>query len=425
MSFKHTLTIVSLALSLSATTAFAASLPSNVKSVQATQGGGSVTVMWSPVPGATAYRIYYSHESILENGGNYDDFEHVSSTETIHVFEKAPLESPEIFFGVLAVNEEGLESEGFEVEASVAIPASSSSPSSVAMTEPTVVASSSEDTPTTEQPAGEMPVGESPTSTAVPMSITGVEAVSSTGVVVTFSKEVNGGVILNPGFFLITNSGGVVLPIEKVEVRGTQLLLTTAVQKPDDEYAFSLLGAIPASDGTNATPSEPRVLFRAQSLGSETTTPPPPTVPYGKNPNIPGPVVQQPVTNNNGYSRPPLMDPSNLELTAVLRKDGMYNVVANWIGSPNADAYSLYTSKDGSPYSWNSAVQRSETRVQYSRIAPGTFGVKVASRSGSQESVGVAKAINLPASGLGLFGIAALSGMGAMRRVQRKKKQVA
>ncbi|MBP7114214.1 MAG: hypothetical protein KBA40_02040, partial [Candidatus Peribacteraceae bacterium] len=104
MTCKHTLTFAALTLSLTAGVALAADMPSNVKSVQATSGGNTMTVLWSPVPGAVSYRVYYSHESILGNGGNYDDFIQTPDSQVIYILPNPPLQSEKIYFGVLAVD---------------------------------------------------------------------------------------------------------------------------------------------------------------------------------------------------------------------------------------------------------------------------------------------------------------------------------
>jgi len=416
MSFKQTLTFTALALSLSAGVAFAAGVPGNVTNIQATSSQGRISVLWAPVSGAVSYRIYYSHESILGNGGNYDDFEQTVGAQTIYNFTSMPLQSEKIYIGILAVDKDSNESEGFEteamVEASVSMMASSSSSetSSVASSEASESPASS---------AESMPSGENPTSTAVPMSIESVQAVTETGVLVIFTKEVSTDAIVNAGYFLITTVSGTVLPASSTTISGKTILITTAPQSPDTEYVLGLLSPIPGADGTNVTPSEPQVRFRTP-IKAEPSKPAQPGQAYGKNPSLPGAV-----TPPTGYGqRPPQapLNPSNLGLSAVLRKDGSYNVIARWIGSPNAENYSLYTSKNGSPYSWNSAVGNSETTVQYSGITPGKFGIKVASRTNNVESSGIDKVIDLPATGIGLLGVAAVAGAGAVGR--RKKKVV-
>lgn len=408
MTFKQTLSLTTLALSVCTSVAMAAALPANVKSVQATIGGEEMTVLWTPVPGAFSYRVYYSHESILGNGGNYDDSIETPDSQTMYVFPSVPLTSDTIYVGVLAVDKEGNESEGFEVEASVQVPAlASSSSSSVAP----VTSSSQSNTSS----APTMPTGENPTSTAEPMGIKSVAPISETGVLVTFSKDVDARGVQGE-IFLITTLSGTMLQAVKMEVNGADILLTTEVMPPDTEYILGLISTVPAVDGTNATPTEPQVHFTTQAKSSSST----PSENYGRNPNIPGPPGNTPTGNQTHVPT----DPAHLGLSAVLRNDGTYNVIARWSPSPDAATYSLYTSKNYGPYAWNSAVEQSKTSVQYSGVMPGTFGVKVASVRANVESPGIEKVITLPASGIGILGIAAVAGAGAARRMQRRKKKV-
>jgi hypothetical protein len=420
MTFKQTLTFTALALSLSAGVALAADAPSNVKSVQATANGEGMTVMWSPVPGAVTYHVYFSHESILGNGGNYDDFQSTQDAQTTYTFATPPLKSPTVFFGVLAVDKDGHESEGFEVEASAA---SAEPKQNVASSEAPVVETPSSESSSSSLEA--MPIGTDPTSTAEPMNMTRVESISSTGVLVTFTKDVNTNAEINASSFLITDASGTVLNAIKTDISGNQVLITTDTQKPDTEYVLGLLSNIQAADGTNATPSEPQVRFMTPGATEPAEQPrnTSSSKPYGRNPNLPGSTVNQPTGGYQPRPKTPF-DPSDLSLSATLRKDGTYNVTARWNPSPNADMYSLYTSKNGSAYSWNSAVGKSDTTVQYSRITPGVFGVKVASRTSAAESAGIDKVINLPSSGIGLLGVAAVAGAGAASRMRRKKKVV-
>ena len=96
MTIKQTLAFSLLAFSLSTGIALAAELPANVKSLQSQRSGGEITVLWSQVPGAVSYRVYFSQKSILANAGNYDDFEQTTDAQTVYVFKTAPLKSGKI-----------------------------------------------------------------------------------------------------------------------------------------------------------------------------------------------------------------------------------------------------------------------------------------------------------------------------------------
>lgn len=440
MSKKQILTLILAATALTAQIAFAADLPANVQNVQASMVNGGLTVTWTGVPGAAFYRVYYSHESILNNGGNYDDFERTLAAETTYTFTKVPLTSSKIFVGVLAVDQAGNESEGFETEASADQP-------QVAMPAPQTAEPAPEPVnPAPEQPAA-MPQGENPTTTAEPMNAVQAEAVSETGVLVTFTKSIRDGASINPAFFVITDSGGTALRITAVTLNGPTALLTTDTQAPERDYTVALVYPIPASDGTNAVPPNPlpfrgfghAMMEQPAPAPSEPTVPdqnPPPApvqqqqqpeVPYGVNPLLAP--QQQPQVQPGGYGQNPFLagvaGPTNLDLRATPRKDGTYDVVATWNPIPGVQNYGLYTAVNGQPFAWNSQVGAGDTSVQYRRVQPGTFALRVTGRTPQgQETTGVERGVNLPASGIGLIGVMAAAGAAAGARMRRRKQTV-
>ncbi len=443
MSKKQILTLVLAVTALTAQIAFAAELPGNVKSVTASITNGKLTAMWTPVQGAAYYRVYFSHESIIGNEGNYDDFERTLAAETSHAFAAMPLSSDKIYIGVLAVDMNGNESEGFETEASVEQPKAPSAPEPPpAPVEPEMPLDPLAASGQPEQ----MPLGVNPTTTSEPMNIVSVAAVSSTGVLVTFTKNVAIDVQVNPGFFLVTDSGGAVLPIQSVEVNAATVLLKTDAQVPGRSYAFALLQPLPAGDGTNAIPSSEGVLFTGFGTPEQPQEPQQPAygqnpmqqpgygqnpmqqpdIPYGQNPMLGG---QQPMPPQGGYGQNPmlagLMDPVALDLQASPRKDGTYDVIARWNGVPSAQNYGLYTAVNGQPYAWNGQVGPEQTTVQYSRVKPGSFALRVTARTGQgQESRGIERSIPLPATGIGLIGVMAAAGAAAGVRMRRRKQAV-
>lgn len=417
MTFKQKLTLGLAVFAVSTGIAMAAA-PGNVQNVTATLEGGQLQVSWYPVPGAASYNIYYSHESILENGGDYDDFEHSAGMQTAYVFKSLPQTSGTVYVGVLAVDGAGVESDGFETEAHVYV-------GDALPPEPTVTSTVSG---TTVQ--GGMPTGENPTSTAVPMTIASVQPISSTGVIVTFTKNVRPQAAINPAFFLMTDTGGTILPIVNITFDGPNILLETKNQEPTRTYIVSVLLPIPADDGTNATASTtPRIQFAgfgtpvqggtsssASSQPQSSSSAPSSDPRFGTNPVPPVPPVAGML----------LRDPAALDLTATARNDGTYNVLAAWTQAPGARGYTLYTSTDGKQYARNFAVADTQTSVKYERIPPGTFGLRVNSTdaAGNESSPGVERVITLPASGIGFLGLMLTAGAAAGRKMRRKKKTV-
>lgn len=311
MSPKQILTIALVMIALTGQIALAAEPPANVQNVAAALTDGKLTVTWTPVEGAVSYTIYYSHQSILGNGGDYDDFEPVQNV-TSFTFDALPLSAPTIFVGVLATDAAGAESEGFETEASVTVTA--------APVQPAVSSSSSSSVASSESSSSlnAMPAGENPTTTSTPMALISVQATSETGVLIGFSKPVKIDAVITPEFFIITDSGANVLRITKVTVNAATILLETERQVPAREYTFGLLQPVTAVDGTNATPSTPQVKFTA--AGTATVQPPAPTAPaYGRNPALGGVLIAQPPVP---ATAPPSSPSTGLGLFGVMAASG-------------------------------------------------------------------------------------------------------
>src|SRR3989338_9813623 len=95
--------------------------PEGVSGIFAANKGGTVHVQWNaPQEGEdiASYRVYYSQESILQNGGQYDDFETTDGAVIEHDLKDAPRVNP-LFISVLAVSSTGEESRFFLEEVSV------------------------------------------------------------------------------------------------------------------------------------------------------------------------------------------------------------------------------------------------------------------------------------------------------------------
>jgi hypothetical protein len=396
MSFKQKILLAVCSVALVADIATAATVPANVKSVQARAEGSTLVLSWAPVQGAVGYRIYYSHESILGNQGNYDDFQATNSTDTTYTFTSTPLNAGTVYFGVLAVDASGMESEGFETEASVSLTQAASQPS---LTTPVMSAPSSLQS-----------------TTGIPLTMLAVESTSSTGVIVAFSKPTKSDLVLNPSYFIITTASGTVLPITRVEMGAQSALLHTRPQNPGETYVLGLLNIIVAQDGTSMTQSAPRVQFlgfgTAPFMSSSAAASIPSSASYSRNP-----------LNTNQPTQIAMQDPQSLQLNAQVRKDGTYDVSARWVEVPGAQGYVLYTSADGKQYVKSSVIDGSQNSVEYSRVKAGDFWLKVAATDNrGHESMGIARAVNLPASGLGLLAVMMGAGAAAGSHFHRKKR---
>lgn len=112
----------------------AAVAPATVDDVQASLQDGTVHIQWTaPAGDVSSYRIYYSHQSILENNGIFDDWVETDGNPTS--YDLTPPAGTRLFVAVLAVNADGEESATFGSEAAVDLPQTSSSSVSAAPAE--------------------------------------------------------------------------------------------------------------------------------------------------------------------------------------------------------------------------------------------------------------------------------------------------
>ncbi len=222
MTFKQK-TILTLGAALIPVTAFAAA-PANIKQVEAFMDGASIGVSWTPPESGDIdfYRVYISHESILDHEGNYDDSVRTQANETTYVFATPPLASEKIYVAILAVSKGGEESEGFESEASVEL-----APASVPAPAP--------------EPVAVEPEPPAVTETSIPMTVSEVRSTTQTGVLITFTKPIADSTPLEARFFAIIDGSGAGLEISAIEVIGQTILLHTGVQESEKSYFLSIL----------------------------------------------------------------------------------------------------------------------------------------------------------------------------------------
>ncbi len=398
MTKTNTALAIMFALLMSMQTAFAAAVPPNVKDVKAALISGSLTVTWGAVTdpaGIDYYRVYYSRESILNNRGNFDDFERTTGADTSYTFSHAPYPGKTLFVSVMAVNKAGAESEAFESEASIASPASSTSSSVSSSTQMIVQSSASS-------------LSSSTTASIEPLAITNVVAVSQTGVALSFSKPLDSlKGALNVTSYLIVDASGTLLSIKRATLSGeTVVVLATDPQQPGRAYSYALMQPVGALDGS-VTPTPPPEGTFVGYQGNGMATSNQPTI---------------------SVDRTPPEDPLGLSLTPKHRNDSNYDVHAAWTASIDSasdlSSYVVYTTRDGITFSQGSALSATTLQAVYTGVPPGRFGMKVATRdTAGNESHGIVRMINLPASGLPLLGIAALAGAGALRRTLRRKRR--
>jgi hypothetical protein len=210
---------------------------SNVTGIHAEYANGTVVVSWQPAEGdVKKYRIFYSHASILEQGGLYDDYEDADGDTTSHVLATVPAVD-KLYVSVLAVGQDDAESPYFTEEDVVDI-AGSADPLAV----PTAASSSS--------------VADFPPSPTVAMQsqtlqlLTAVST-SSTGVTLTFTHELSIPEQYKNEAFSIKTGSGTPLAVVRYRLVGNQALLDTEEQTPGRVYQVTIHGSIAgkAADG--------------------------------------------------------------------------------------------------------------------------------------------------------------------------------
>lgn len=404
---------------------FAATPPPNVTSVRADYIGGALVVNWGAVQdpaGIDFYRIYFSRQSILQNQGDYDDVERTQGTATTYTFERAPFGGKKVFVSVMAVNKDGLESEAFEVESSAVLTSASSGTTS---STPTSSATSSATRSSSSKSSSVSNISSSATqvssqkssssiatlsSSAEPLQLMRVRAISSTGVLLEFSKPLDATVPTADAFAIVDGSGSELM-IKSVAFSGsTNLIVNTASQRPQVIYALGLTKTLKASDGATIPAPLPELTFFS--------------------------FMMLPVTSSASsvQSSAPMLDTTppnpvqNLAISFEPKPDGTYDVMAFWQASASADlaSYLISTTKDGKIYSAENPLNIGETGATFRGLKPGTFGVRVIARDTTgNRSMAVERTIKLPElpkTGAGTLAILMAAGAFAGQRLTKRKR---
>ncbi|MBI5156216.1 hypothetical protein HZA45_03000 [Candidatus Peregrinibacteria bacterium] len=207
------LTLVSLSLPLTA-----AAAPSPVTGIRAERNGGQINVSWQKLPESEAiayYRIFFSGRSIVDNNGQYDDFDIAEGTAGTHTLSNAPI-SGTLYISVLAVNDKSEESPVFAEEVTV----------TGTVPEAPVVPSPAGTGSGPPAPEPELPIDDS----SGTFSILSAQAVSSTGVLVTFSAPVQITMENAAKAFGMKDASGTILAIDRLVLSGSTVTIITAPQ---------------------------------------------------------------------------------------------------------------------------------------------------------------------------------------------------
>ncbi len=217
---RVSLAAIALALPLSALAA-----PANVTGVRAEIQNNQIVVSWMPVEGDVAkYRVFYSHASILEQGGLYDDYEDTDGPFPVHTLKSIPATGT-LYVSVLAVAADGSESPLFMEEAKVERDAMAQASSAEAASSAMSVSSAAVAAFVTEDSV---------------LRFLSVEAVSSTGVTLTFSHPLSIPEVNALEAFTVKNGSGETLPIVRYKLDGMTVHLDTAQQESGRVYQVTI-----------------------------------------------------------------------------------------------------------------------------------------------------------------------------------------
>jgi hypothetical protein len=393
-----------------------------------------ISIEWQAPMGTqvSKYKVYYAHESILENNGRFDDAEETVGSETSLVLmdmkNRGFTGSETIFVTVTPIDANGQEHMNLAEEESTTV----NIPGSPTHSAPTVGLS---------------------------------HAISQTGdrVLLHFS-----GPVLVPetgdALFTITNdTTGEQVEVLSLNTIESDVLLTTAPLTARTRYTVQVSNAVSAADGTEldsgklsavfiargdatapqaqppAAPAEPAPAplppapsAVAPALPDEPTgapSPMPEAVPAAPLP--PAPLPTPPVSSPTPGIVPPQdvtppEDATQLTLEKVLQSDGNYTVRASWQESLNSAgdlaSYHLYESKNrGIDYVGPAAIRSTVTSTTIANVPPGTLTLKItASDHTGNESEGVEEMIILPETGAAMALL--LSAGGAFTVARRRRK---
>lgn len=338
--------------------------PPSVTGLRASLNNGQVTVSWSasPDPTVSYYRVYWSRKSILQNEGKWDDFETTQGKDTSYTLQSFPA-APEIFIGVMAVTTYGEESPVFTEEVMVNLggtPASASSSSSSSSSKQQAATSSSSSVSTTT------------------LDLLSAQALSATGVVLTFSQPVMVSAEEAARAFTIIDASGAFLPIYRLTIQGPNVTLATSAQRKDMTYNVVTSSVLHAAEGdATVNPNKSKAIFWGHVTG---------------------------LTPENAHSQsslPAVQDVSRLHVNGTQMEDGSYIVTATWEpyeNVANIAAYQIFQTPDGGK-TWGQAqtVPANTTSIRVSSVPPGSFGilVKVVGKNGLA-SLGTFGSIDLP-----------------------------
>lgn len=333
--------------------------PGDVTNLKAVEKSGQIYVTWkAPAKEKIAkYRIYYNTASIIENGGDYIDYEETKGAETEWTLQDPAL-TGKIFVAVLAVNEKDEETEFFTEEASAELqPKKEPAPVQVPQQE----AKSSVSSPIVAAPLADRTI-----------TMLRAEAVSATGVRLTFDHLV----LIYPEeaniAFGIVDASGAALAIERLEVSGTEVIVHTMPQARGMRYR---IGASRAVHGTMNGPG-PQPLLTVGEPGS----------------------IQEFVGHEGGIVAGTTIEKLTLKPTKLPTGSYAIDVTWNMQGGGDIVSYMVSQSRDGGKtFGVSQEIAAPALSVRVEGVPPGSFGVSLqGKKTDGSLTQGVFQSIDLP-----------------------------
>ncbi|MDD5026418.1 MAG: hypothetical protein PHH13_03510 [Candidatus Peribacteraceae bacterium] len=332
--------------------------PSPVTGLTAESRDGKVIVSWQAQPNENValYRVYFSSQSILENRGLYDDFETTAGPVTSYVIENPP-NVPTLYISVLGVSSSGEDANTFVEEVSVSIAPKTAPEPTPAVQPPIPTPTPNAPTPPSEPtPPVEQPLAPQRNAT---VSIVSLQVVSATGVLLQFSDPITVEPTRAPEAFFIVDASGAQLPIVRIAIEGSTILVVTDTQERGQKYEMRVTEPAFNIEGIPLDPVRRAVVFDGS--------------PSGRDP-IPA-VLQDP---NAGM---PLVGIGNFVMHTVQQGNGLYTITATWdiVGNPQELGYYIVeqTRDEGITFGGTQTLPAGIPGMQLSDVTPGSFGIVV------------------------------------------------
>lgn len=361
------------ALALCTPIVVAAAAPASVTGIKASLQDGKVFVSWTPVtdPNITAYRVFYSHASILRSNGLYDDYDTTDGSVNSYVIPNTP-QAQTLYVSVMAENAQGEESPYFAEETSVKLSGGDTTPEPIVTSS---AASSISAFPTSmmaSSPVSSKAVQPADTS----VRLLSVRTLSATGVELTFSQTVAIDPAIDLRAFDIESGSGEQLPLTRFVVAGNVVQLHTFPQDRGSVYVIILKDGIRGINANGTTvpldANQVPVLFTGDPSGILGTTSSAAAV-----------SSQGSSSSKSSSSLPPspvLSDVSSVILRSVAEKNGYYTITATWqVANDNAiTGFQVSQTTDkGRTYSQSRTLPVSVLSATVPHVPAGNFGLLV------------------------------------------------